>query len=243
MARKLVSVTLDNASELPLPCRTCTWWERGERAGGGDSKDDWLSAVLLDWGSCGRMLCIDGEIAGFALYAPAAYVVGAPGVVTRDVSADAVLLMTARILPQYAGAGLGRVLIQSVVKDAFSHRGVKAVEAFGDTWVPRRRIPTGAKSALAAQENDSSGKNSSGSGSGTSEPLSCVLPADFLSAVGFKTVQHHPRYPRFRLELRSVLSWRSEVELALERWLGAIRPERAASPLGVAPRTDPASLD
>ena len=51
MARHLGSVTVDNADDLPSPCRTCAFW------GGGDlpsrdpsAKDDWLSAVLLDWG-------------------------------------------------------------------------------------------------------------------------------------------------------------------------------------------------
>lgn len=216
MARKLVSVTLDNADELPLPCRACTLWELGERGGGASSKDDWLSAVLLEWGSCGRMMYVDGELAGFALYAPPAYVAGTPMLSARLVSPDAVLLMTARILPQYAEAGLGRVLIQAVVKDALSRRGVKALEAFGDVKAGRDR-----------------------------EPLAgcCVLPADFLTAVGFKTVSRHPRYPRFRLELRSVLSWREDVEVAWERWLGAIRPDRAVGPVGVSPRTDAAGPD
>ena len=40
--------------------------------------------------------------------------------------------MTARILPEYAASGLGRVLIQSVVKDLMARRGVKAIEAFAD---------------------------------------------------------------------------------------------------------------
>jgi len=66
----------------------------------------------------------------------------------------------------------------------------------------------------------------------------CVIPADFLTAVGFKTVQPHPRYPRLRIDLRSVLSWREEVEVALERMLGALRPEKARGPVGVRPRLD-----
>jgi len=214
MARKLVSVTLDNADELPMPCRTCTLWELGGRDGGPSGKDDWLSAVLLEWGSCGRMLYVDGEVAGFALYAPPAYVGAIPAVSVRSVSPDAVLLLTARILPQYAEAGLGRVLIQAVVKDALSRRGVKALEAFGDL--------------NASQDRDLLSER-------------CMLPADFLTAVGFKTVSRHPRYPRFRLELRSVLSWRGDVEVAWERWLGAIRPERAVGPVGVSPRTDAGS--
>ena len=36
-----------------------------------------------------------------------------------------------------------------------------------------------------------------------SEGLSCVLPADYLLAVGFKTVRPHLHYPRLRLELKT----------------------------------------
>ena len=65
-----------------------------------------------------------------------------------------------------------------------------------------------------------------------------MIPAEFLTAVGFKTMNRHPRYPLHRLELRSVLRWRPRVEVALERWLGAIRPEKAPGPVGANPRTD-----
>ena len=67
----------------------------------------------------------------------------------------------------------------------------------------------------------------------------CVIPAQFLTAVGFKTIHPHPRYPRLRLDLRSVLTWRAEVEIALERLVGAIRPEKKHGPVGVSPRIDP----
>lgn len=205
MARRLASITLDNIEDLAWPCRTCVFWEAGHRAPPGVTKDDWLSAVLLDWGSCGRILYVDGEVAGFALYAPPEYIAGVPGYATSPVSADAILLMTARILPEYTDAGLGRILLQSVVKDALSRRGVRALEAFGDA---------------------------------SGQEMQCVLPSGFLTAVGFKTVHHHPRYPRLRLDLRTVLSWRGDVEVALERWLGAIRPDKAPSPVGVRPRTE-----
>jgi hypothetical protein len=56
---------------------------------------------------------------------------------------------------------------------------------------------------------------------------SCVLPADYLLAVGFKTVRPHHHYPRLRLELKSTVSWREDVEVALERLLGSVTPERA----------------
>jgi hypothetical protein len=59
------------------------------------------------------------------------------------------------------------------------------------------------------------------------EEGSCVLPADYLLAVGFKTVRPHHHFPGLRLELKSTVSWREDVEVALERLLGSMTPERA----------------
>lgn len=207
MARRLVPLTLDNITELPAPCQGCTFWEKGERVSDAPAKCDWLSAVLLEWGSCGRILYVDGHRAGFATYAPPQYAAGAARLAASEVSPDAVLLMTAWVAPEFSAAGLGRVLMQAVVKDLMSRRGVRAVEAFGDLQGRQRE---------------------------------CLLPVDFLTAVGFKTVHPHPRYPRLRLDLRSVVSWRTDMEVALERWLGAIRPDKSAGPVQAFPRTKPA---
>lgn len=207
MARNVVSLTCDNVADLPLPCRTCTLWEIGGHLNGLATKDDWVSTVLLDWGSCGRVLYVDDVVAGFAIYAPAEYVEGASTLVSASVSPDAVLLATLRVLPPYQGAGLGRLLVQAVAKDLIGRRRVRAIEAFGDAQ---------------GRENG------------------CVVPASFLTAVGFTTVQQHPRYPRLRLDLRGVLTWRDDVELALERWLGAIRPGARQGQVVPEPGTGPA---
>jgi N-acetylglutamate synthase-like GNAT family acetyltransferase len=50
----------------------------------------------------------------------------------------------------------------------------------------------------------------------------CVVPSEFLQQVGFKTVRAHPRWPRLRLELRTALTWKEDVEAALERLLGSV---------------------
>jgi GNAT superfamily N-acetyltransferase len=174
---------------------------RAEHAGEAlEEKEAWLSRVLLDWGSCGRVAYVDGEAAGFVVYAPPMYFPGADTMPTAPVGEDAVLLATALVLPQYAGGGIGRMLMQSVVKDLIKRGGIRAVEAFGDTRAPRKGQPV--------------------------THASCVLPADYLRRVGFKTQRAHPRYPRMRLELKSAVTWRSEVEHALERLLGAVRPAR-----------------
>ncbi len=198
MSRRVVSCTLDNLDELPIQCRTCVFWEldpasreRAESAGDpGLEKEAWMSAVLLEWGSCGNLVQVDGVTAGYLLFAPPAYVPRSVAFPTSPIGSDAVLLMTARVLPEFAGGGFGRTLVQSVAKD-LSRRGVKAIEAFGDSaW---------------------------------KEPA-CVLPTDFLLSLGFKTVRPHPRYPRLRLDLKTTvsLSWREDVEGALERLLGSV---------------------
>jgi hypothetical protein len=59
-----------------------------------------------------------------------------------------------------------------------------------------------------------------------------MLPVEFLQRVGFKTHRPHAKHPRMRLELKSVLTWREEMEAALNRLLGVVRrPGRAAAPV------------
>jgi hypothetical protein len=184
MSRRLASITLDNLSDLPVNCRNCVFWEldpvskaRAEESGDpGLEKESWISATLLDWGSCGKIAYVDGVAAGYILYAPP--------------------LMTARVLDEFGEGGLGRMLVQGMAKD-LTRRGVRAIEAFGDRrW---------------------------------SEPA-CTLPVDYLLAVGFKTVRPHHHFPRLRMELRTALTWREDVEVALERLLGSMSPERVLRP-------------
>lgn len=204
MSRRLASITLDNLDDLPGRCRRCVFWEldhvsQAQALEVGDpalEKEAWISSVLLEWGSCGQIAYVDGVPAGFLMYAPPSYAPRSATFPTSPVSADAVLLMTAHVLPEYAGGGLGRMLVQGIATD-LGRRGVKAIEAFGDVrW---------------------------------SQPV-CVAPADYLLAVGFTTVRSHPRYPRLRLDLKTALSWREDVEVAVERLIGSMSPEHALRP-------------
>ena len=212
MGRRLAPLTLDNLSDLPEGCRRCVVWEldavAGRRAAEvGDTafeKEAWVSATLLEWGSCGRVAYVDDEPAGFVTYAPPMFVPRALSFPTSPVSGDAVLLMTARVLPRFAGGGLARMLIQATAKD-LTRRGIKAIEAFG----------LAAGGGLADRDQPSA---------------HCLIPADLLLAVGFKTVRPHHRFPRMRLELKTAISWREDVELALERILGTVRVPALTTP-------------
>lgn len=197
MARRVARLTLDNLSDLAGSCASCVFWQldpvsRGRAAGHEcDELSAWLSEVLREWGSCGRILYVDDEPAGHVIYAPAVHVPGAEQLPTAPVSPDAVLLVEVRVNPSYAGGGLGRVLVQSMAKDLIKRGGIRAVEAFGHTGGTARQ--------------------------------SCVLPADFLLGVGFRTHRAHDRYPRMRMDLRSVLTWRGELEAAFDRLISPVR--------------------
>jgi hypothetical protein len=58
---------------------------------------------------------------------------------------------------------------------------------------------------------------------GTGADGACLVPADFLARVGFKTHRAHPRTPRMRMELRSLVTWKDEFEAAWERLVSAVR--------------------
>lgn len=216
MSRRLVNLTLDTLEDLPRPCRVCVYWEldpvAAQRAcAAGDpglEKEAWVSQTLLEWGSCGKLVYVDGMPAGYVMFAPPAYVPRSMAFPTSPVSPDAALLMTASVVQPFAGGGLGRMLVQGVARD-LTKRGIKAIEAFGD-----------------AKVDDLTGDESG-----------CLAPADFFLSVGFKTVRPHPRYPRLRLELRTALSWKSDVEYALEKLLGSMSPESLLRPVRPATRS------
>jgi hypothetical protein len=59
----------------------------------------------------------------------------------------------------------------------------------------------------------------------------CVVPADFLLSVGFSTVRAHAVNPRMRMDLRTTLSLREELEKGLERLLAPVAGKRSAPPV------------
>jgi GNAT superfamily N-acetyltransferase len=218
VSRRLANLTLDNLDDLPRPCRRCVFWELdpksrevAEESGDPElEKEAWVSATLLDWGSCGKVAYVDSLPAGYVLYAPPVHVPRSLAFPTSPVSGDAVLMMTARILPDFRGGGLGRMLVQGAAKD-LTRRGIRAIEAFG---------------RMSDEPEDHPVEGRRGRRRST-----CVVPADYLLSVGFKTVRPHHRFPRLRLDLKTAASWREDVEVALERLLGSMTPEPAFRPV------------
>jgi GNAT superfamily N-acetyltransferase len=203
MTRRTAPLTLDHLAQVHEPCRSCLFWStdpvsRSRLAVGEETevREAWLSWVLREWGSCGRVALVDGEVVGHAIYAPPVFLPGSAGIPTSPPSPDAVLLTTVYVEPSARSGGIGRLLVQGMARDLVQ-REVVAVEAFGDTRGRSR---------------------------------GCVIPAEFLGRVGFKTQRAHTTTPRMRMDLRSAVSWKSELEATLERLWGVVRPAPEPAP-------------
>jgi GNAT superfamily N-acetyltransferase len=138
MAREIRDLTHTNVDDIPRPCRGCVFWEyapadRALTLGAHDAdfeKEAWSSEVALVHGSSGKMVYVDERLAGFALCGVQEMFHGAD-VFPLRISRDALFLAVMRVLPDFAGRGVGKALVHSVLKEAKS-RGKKALEAYGD---------------------------------------------------------------------------------------------------------------
>ncbi len=204
MSRRLVNVTLDNLDDLPLRCRRCVFWELDpvSRARAEEAGDPGLEKEA--WISS---TLLEWGSCGKIVYADgvsAGYVLYAPPLyVPRSVA-----------FPTSPVSADAVLLMAANVISEFTGGGLGRMLVQGAAKDLTRR---GVKAIEAF-------------GDVRWEAPACVLPADYLLAVGFKTIRPHHRFPRLRLELRTALSWREDVEVALERLLGSMTPERALRP-------------
>ena len=156
LGRKLVPLGPETLDLVPAPCRRCVFWELGAKVRprgseeAGLQKEAWLSSLVLEWGPAGHVVSVDGEVAGYSLYAPTHVLDQVGFQAARPVSRDAVLLATLAVLPEFEGQGIGRVLLQTMARD-LTKRKVRAVEAFAD------RAPVGRACHVPAEFLEASG--------------------------------------------------------------------------------------
>jgi GNAT superfamily N-acetyltransferase len=144
MSRTILRLTADHLPELVSPCRSCTFWQcepvrRGRIEDPAAEVASWVSEVLRDWGSCGRVAIVDGRPVGHVFYAPEAFLPGTVGLATAPAASDAVVLAVAHVEPGYRDGGLGRMLVQHMARDLVT-RDVRAVEAYADSRGPGRCV-------------------------------------------------------------------------------------------------------
>lgn len=169
-----------------------------------DALEEWVARVQEEWGPCGRIVLVDDVALGYVLYAPPAHLPGLGDVATGPPSGDAVVLAELYVLPEARRAGVGKLLVHAAVKDLVL-REVSALETFG-TYADQGDPKIDGKEPTTRSRTDE------------------LLPVGFLESVGFATHRTHSTTPRMRMDLRAARTWMDEVELALERLVGAVRP-------------------
>jgi len=76
LSARITPLRLEAFEQLPKHARRCVFWEvdpatlgdQGHLADPEFEKEAWLSMVMLEWGSCGRVIYLDSVPAGYALY-------------------------------------------------------------------------------------------------------------------------------------------------------------------------------
>lgn len=188
----MAALTLETFDAVPDRCRTCVRWEladAGSRLADADDRRFEKEAWLL------RVL-LAWPSAGRVAYVggrPAGYVMVAP----TDLSPLAATFPTSPVSPDAA------LLVTAGVEDWASGAGIG------------RMLVQGVAKDLT-QQGFSAVELFAHQGIGA---VPCTLPAAFAEAVGFTAVADHPTTPRLRLELKSALDWREDVEAALDRLL------------------------
>jgi hypothetical protein len=197
--RRLVNLTLDNLDDLSSGCRSCVFWELDPVAGERTCADGSGELEKEAWVSD---TLLEWGCCGQLIYvdgAPAGHVLYAPpAYVPRSLAFATSPIAPDAVLLMSAHldpqfVGIGLGrMLVQGLARDVTRHGVRAVEAFGR--------PTDSDSA----------------------ELACLPPTEFLLAVGFKTVRPHPKTPRLRLDIRSIVSWREDAGSAVERLLASI---------------------
>jgi len=135
---------------LPEPCSRCTFWEASladlatsSDRHGSQTKQEWAEAVTRHWGYCGVAAYNDNELIGHLTMAPAMYVPRLGAFATTPVSPDAAVILSARVVENWRGKGIGRQLVQSAA-GLVVRRDIRALEAVGTYQEgPSCMLPTG----------------------------------------------------------------------------------------------------
>lgn len=206
MSRRAVELQPADLAALPGACGACEFWERGPYPGErpGPRPDGQLAPAKREWFAEVR-----------AAWGPCGLVVRADGeVLGHAFFAPAELTPRAAAFPTSPVGADAAVLLTVRVRDDMTRQGIGRALVQG---VARELVQRQVRALEAF-------------GAAGAPAAPCVLPVGFLEAVGFVPVREHPRWPRMRLDLRTTVSWRADVEEALERLLHAVRRDPVTGP-------------
>jgi GNAT superfamily N-acetyltransferase len=148
-SRRIRPLTAADVPRLPDPCASCTFWEAGltDLATSSEHhtgvKQAWAERVTARWGHCGVMAVHEDRMIGYLMLAPPAVVPRLSAFASTPVSQDAAVVVSAHVVEEFRGKGLGRQLVQAAAA-AVARRDIRALEAVGTYHDgPSCMLPTG----------------------------------------------------------------------------------------------------
>jgi hypothetical protein len=201
MSRRIVNLTLDTLEDLPRRCRHCVFWELDPV-----SQD---RAIRCGDAGLEKEAWVSSTLLEWGSCGKLAYVDGAPA--GYVMFAPPAYVPRSLAFPTSPVSSDSVLLMTAQVVDSFAGEGLGRMLVQG---LAKDLTKRGVKAVEAFADLEHTEPN-------------CMVPADYLLAVGFKTVRPHRRWPRMRLELRTAISWKTDVEYALEKLLGSMSPQVA----------------
>jgi GNAT superfamily N-acetyltransferase len=212
MTRRIVRLQPEHLAALDAPCGSCLFWERDPVA---------------------RQRALDpaAEKAGWIAEVEREWGPCGQTALVDDVPVGYVLYAPAAFVP-----GAGAFPTAPVSPDAVLLTVAHVVPSAAGGGVGRMLVQRMARDLL---KRDVRAVEAFGDERGG---RSCVLPVGFLEAVGFRTHRGHGSTPRMRMDLRTTVPWRREVEAAWGRLVGVVRPAPKTSRAPKATPINPVSF-
>lgn len=202
MSRTTAPLTVDHLAALEVPCRGCLFWELDPVRRRAATDEETCAGLKEAWAS--EVLREWGSCGRVVLVdeEPVGYLVYAPASFVAGTEA----FPTAPVSPD--------AVLLTTAHVRVDHRG----GGLGRMLIQGMARDLAGRGDIKAVEAFAT----------RGRPVPCVLPAEFLARTGFKTHRPHPRTPRMRMEMRTLATWRTGMEAALERLVGVVRPTAPA---------------
>ena len=133
--RKILDLDRSLVAALPGNCSSCCFWETASAGSpgtcpAGKGKEDWVSRMLVEGFSPGKLIMSDDVSLGYVQFAPIGMVPRLTCMLYPVPSDDAIYITCVYVVPELRGRGLGRLLLDSVSRTL--HRsGARALETHG----------------------------------------------------------------------------------------------------------------
>lgn len=194
MTRKIVRLEPEHVQGLAGPCASCLFWER-----------DPVSRERSDDPAADKAAWVAEVLREWGPCGQVALVEGEP--VGYLMYAPEAFVPGARAFPT-APASADAVLLTTAYVDPAARGGL------GRMLVQRMARDLVEREVRAVEAFGDTRGRAGG----------CLLPVDFLEAVGFRTQRAHSTTPRLRMDLRTAVTWQTGIERALARLGAVVRP-------------------